>query len=233
MGSFRRWWRRGGAERGATGVEYALIAALLLFASIGAIQALERNADEYYDTTSGRIGALPGTDGETPSGTSIPGGSSTSTTAVPTTTTTAAPTTTTAAPTTTTAAPTTTTTRPPTTTTAAPTTTTTTAAPRSYISGTAASSDTSGSGWRPAITVTIKNTSTGANVSGAVVTVRFTRSNGNVLGTTTCTTGSNGQCLARISGVSDSITPVTATVTNVSASPTWNGATASRSLAHP
>ncbi|MBL8778567.1 MAG: hypothetical protein JNK12_21720 [Acidimicrobiales bacterium] len=229
MGSLRRWWRRGGAERGATGVEYALIAALLLFASLGAIQALERNADDYYDDTSSRIGALPGTDGASPTGTSIPGGSSTSTTAAPTTTTTAAPTTTT-----TTAPPTTTTTAPPTTTTtAAPTTTTTTAAPRSYISGTSASSDTSGSGWRPAITVTIKNTSTGANVSGAVVTVRFTRSNGNVLGTTTCTTATNGQCLARISGVSDSITPVTATVTNVSSSPTWNGATASRSLPHP
>ena len=57
MGPLRRWWRRGGAERGATAVEYALVTAMLLFASIGAIKALERNADDYYDTTSSRIGA--------------------------------------------------------------------------------------------------------------------------------------------------------------------------------
>ena len=209
----------------ATAVEYALVTALLLFASVGAIKTLERNADDYYDTTSGRIGALPGTDGAAPTGTSIPGGSPTTT--VATTTTTAPPTTTT------TTAPPTTTTAPPTTTTTAPPTTTTTVAPRSYISSTSNSSDTSGSGWRPALTVTIKNSSTGANVSGAGVTVRFTRTNGNSLGTANCTTAANGQCLARISGVSDFTTTVIATVTNVTASPTWNGATASRTLSHP
>ena len=63
--------------------------------------------------------------------------------------------------------------------------------------------------------------------------MRFTRTNGNSLGTANCTTAANGQCLARISGVSDSITSVIATVTTVTASPTWNGATATRTLSHP
>ena len=122
MGALRRWCRQFlSVERGATGVEYALVLSLMLFASLGAIKTLERNADNYYDTTSHHIGDLPSTSGSGPTGTSIPVGSSTTSTAP---TTTVAPTTTTAAPTTTTTA------RPTTTTTAAPTTTTsTTAAP--------------------------------------------------------------------------------------------------------
>lgn len=211
MGPRWRWWRHQDADRGATGVEYALIAALVLVGSLGAINALERNADDYYDTTSSRIGSLPSANGGAPTGTSLPGGS-TSTTAAPTTTTTAAPTTTT---------------------TAAPTTTTT-AAPRSSISATADSSDTTGfNSWRAAVTVTIRNTSTGANVANAGVTVAFTRTNGTSLGSATCTTGSNGQCLARLSGVADSIATVVARVTSVSANPTWDGATATRTLPHP
>ena len=203
MGPRWRWWRHQDADRGATGVEYALIAALVLVGSLGAINALERNADNYYDTTSSRIGSLPSTNGGAPTGTSLPGGS-TSTTAAPTTTTTTAP------------------------------TTTTTAAPRSSISATADSSDTTGfNSWRAAVTVTISNTSTGANVANAGVTVAFTRTNGTSLGSATCTTGSNGQCLARLSGVADSITTVVATVTSVSANPTWDGATATRTLPHP
>ena len=203
MGPRWRWWRHQDADRGATGVEYALIAALVLVGSLGAINALERNADNYYDTTSSRIGSLPSTNGGAPTGTSLPGGSTT-TTAAPTTTTTTAP------------------------------TTTTTAAPRSSISATADSSDTTGfNSWRAAVTVTIRNTSTGANVANAGVTVAFTRTNGTSLGSATCTTGSNGQCLARLSGVADSIAPVVATVTSVSANPTWDGATATRTLPHP
>lgn len=203
MGPRWRWWRHQDADRGATGVEYALIAALVLVGSLGAINALERNADNYYDTTSSRIGSLPSANGGAPTGTSLPGGS-TSTTAAPTTTTTTAP------------------------------TTTTTAAPRSSISATADSSDTTGfNSWRAAVTVTIRNTSTGANVANAGVTVAFTRTNGTSLGSATCTTGSNGQCLARLSGVADSIATVVATVTSVSANPTWDGATATRTLPHP
>ena len=215
-----------GSERGATLVEYALIVALMVVTSLGAIKSLERNADTYYDTTSSRIGALPTTSGGAPTGTSIPGSSS-STTAAPTTTTTAAPTTTTAAPTTTTTAA-------PTTTTAAPTTTTsTTAAQQSYVSATSDTSDPVGSGWRPAVTVTIKNKTTGAAISGAGVTVTFKRTNGTTLGTNSCTTTASGQCEAQISGVSNTITSVVATVTNVTSSPTWDGATSSRTLAHP
>lgn len=203
MGPRWRWWRHQDADRGATGVEYALIAALVLVGSLGAINALERNADNYYDTTSSRIGSLPSANGGAPTGTSLPGGSTT-TTAAPTTTTTTAP------------------------------TTTTTAAPRSSISATADSSDTTGfNSWRAAVTVTVRNTSTGANVANAGVTVAFTRTNGTSLGSATCTTGSNGQCLARLSGVADSIATVVATVTSVSANPTWDGATATRTLPHP
>ncbi len=203
MGPRWRWWRHQDADRGATGVEYALIAALVLVGSLGAINALERNADNYYDTTSSRIGSLPSANGGAPTGTSLPGGSTT-TTAAPTTTTTTAP------------------------------TTTTTAAPRSSISATADSSDTTGfNSWRAAVTVTIRNTSTGANVANAGVTVAFTRTNGTSLGSATCTTGSNGQCLARLSGVADSIATVVARVTSVSANPTWDGATATRTLPHP
>ena len=220
MGPRWRWWRHQDADRGATGVEYALIAALVLVGSLGAINALERNADNYYDTTSSRIGSLPSANGGAPTGTSLPGGSTTTTAAPTTTTTTTAPTTTT------TAAPTTTTTTAP--------TTTTTAAPRSSISATADSSDTTGfNSWRAAVTVTIRNTSTGANVANAGVTVAFTRTNGTSLGSATCTTGSNGQCLARLSGVADSIATVVARVTSVSANPTWDGATATRTLPHP
>ncbi len=231
MGPVRRAWRRWrGAERGATGVEYALIAALVLVGSLGAINTLERNADEYYDDTSSRIGSLPTIDGSGPTGTSIPGGSSsttsvsTTTTSTSTTTTVAPTTTTTAAPTTTTAAP-TTTTRPP--------TTTTTVAPRSYVSATSDTSDGQGSGWRPALTVTIRNTVTNAPVANATVVVTFRRTNGNSLGSDSCTTNSSGVCEAQISGVSNNITTVVATVTSVSSTPSWNGTTATRNLAKP
>ena len=230
MGPVRRAWRRYlGAERGATGVEYALIGALVLFTCLGAIKALERRADDYYDTTSTRIGALPSIDGSAPTGTSIPGASSTTTTVAPTTTTTTAPTTTT-----TTAPPTTTTTAPPTTTTTVPPTTTTTAAAQSYISATSDTSDTSGRGtWRPALTVTVRTTSTNAVVANATVTVTFKRTNGTTLGTDSCTTNTSGQCEAQIGGVADSITTVVATVSSVTSTPTWNGATSTRNLAHP
>lgn len=229
MGPVRRAWRRWrGAERGATGVEYALIAALVLVGSLGAINTLERNADEYYDDTSSRIGSLPTIDGSGPTGTSIPGGSS-STTSVSTTTST---TTTTIPPTTTTTAPPTTTTAPPTTTTVPPTTTTT--APFSYVSAASDTSDSSGRrSWRPALTVTIRQSGTNQVVAGATVTVTFRRTNGNSLGTDSCTTNTSGQCEAQISGVSDNIDTVIATVTAVSSAPTWDGATATRTLAKP
>ena len=199
-------------------MEYALVVALLIVASLGAIKSLDRNARTYYGTTSSRIGALPSVNGAAPTGTSIPGASSTTTTAAPTTTTAAPTTTTTAAPTTTT--------------TAAPTTTT--AAPRTYISATLGTSDTSGRGtWRPALTVTLKNSTSGANVANAAVTVVFKRTNGTTLGTDSCTTDATGQCEAQISGVADSITSVVATVTAVTSTPVWDGASVSRTLAHP
>ena len=220
MGSLRRFRRRpSGADRGATLVEYALIVALMVVTSLGAIKSLERNADSYYDTTSSRIGALPSASGDTPTGTSIPGGSSS---------TTAAPTTTTAAPTTTTAAPTTTTAAPTTTTTAAPTTTT--VAQRSFVSAMSDTSDSQGTGWRPAVTVTIRNTVTNASIENATVTVTFRRTNGNLLGSNSCTTNNSGVCQAQIAGVNNNINPVVATVTSVTSTPTWNGATATTNV---
>lgn len=224
MGPVRRAWRRWRcAERGATATEYALVVALLLVVSLGAIKALDRSSRNYYSTTSSRIGALPTIDGAGLTATSIPGASSTTT--IATTTTTVPPTTTTAAPTTTTAAPTTTTTAAP---------TTTTAAPRSYVSALSSSSDTTGfSSWRPGTTVTIKNRSTGAVVSGASVTVTFKTTGGTTLGTASCTTSTGGTCLAQISGVADSILTVNATVTAVTSTPTWDGVASSISLAHP
>ena len=226
MGPFRSLRRRSkGAERGATLVEYALIVSLMIVTSLGAIKSLERNADEYYDTTSSRIGALPGTDGAAPTGTSIPGASST-TTAVPTTTTTTAPptTTTTAAPTTTT-----TTAPPTTTTTAAPTTTSTTIAARSRVTSTSDRSTNGGSStWNAVLRVNLDNSVTGADVNGATITVTYRTTGGTLLGTASCTT-SLGRCDASRS-VSESYSSVVATVTGVSSSPTWDGVQASRTL---
>jgi Flp pilus assembly pilin Flp len=216
MGYVRRWFRRFlGLERGATGVEYALVVSLVVVGSIAAIKRLETNADNYYDDTSEQIGDLPGENTPTPSNTA-PGGSSTSTSIA------ASTTTTTAAPTSTTAAPTTSTTAAPTTTTTAPTTTTvankSTIANMENRSGNGGSSD-----WDASVRVTIRDTANNANVAGAGVTVLFTASNGSTT-TRNCTTLSpSGRCTVTWT-VSESRTYVDATVTNVVASPTWDGA---------
>lgn len=221
MDRFRRWCRRFlNAERGATGVEYALVISLMLAGSVGAIKTLERNADTYYDTTSNHIGDLPRSGGAAPTGTSIPGGSSTTTTVPPsTTTTTAAPTTTT------TAAPTTTTT------TAAPTTTTT-AAPRARISSiTANSLNRDATTWDARAQVTISDSNTSAPIVGATVTVVFKTTAGATLGTASCSTAATtGRCNARLNSVSDNYLSVVATVTGVASTPTWDGVVASVTL---
>jgi Flp pilus assembly pilin Flp len=218
MGYVRRWFRRFlGLERGATGVEYALVVSLVVVGSIAAIKRLETNADNYYDDTSEQIGDLPGENTPTPSNTA-PGGSSTSTSIAATTTTTSGTSTST------TAAPTTSTTAAPTTsTTAAPTTTT--VANRSRIddmedrSGNGGSNDCDAS-----VRVRIRDTANNANVVGAGVTVLFTASNGSTT-TKTCTTVSpSGRCTVTWT-VSENRSYVDATVTNVTASPPWNGST--------
>ena len=211
--------RRLVSSRGATLVEYALVIALVVVPSIGAIKRLDSNSRSYYSTASNDIGDLPQSGIDTnPVSSSVP--ASTTTTAVPTTTTAAPTTTTTTAPTTTTTIPTTTTTAP----------TTTTTLLRSTIS-TLDDISTNGSfnsQYNAIARVKIVRTDTGLAVNGASITVRMVdRFNSSV--TRTCTTDSTGRCSVTWTR-SDSSGPVTATVTSVTSSPTWNGTQRSVSL---
>ena len=208
--------KRCSGGRGATLVEYALIVALVVVPSIGALSRLDDVSDDYYTDASDDIGDLPQLGIDTSSNSSVPSGS---------TTTTAAPTTTTAAPTTTTTAPTTTTTT-PTTTTTAPTTTTTLL--RSTISELTNVSSNNGTSYNAAARVKIIRNSTGTAVNGAAVTIRMVDRFGNS-SNRSCTTDSTGRCTGTWSR-SDSNGPVTATVTAVTASPIWDGAQQSVSL---
>ncbi len=126
--ALRRVWSRG--DRGASGVEYALVISLVLTGSTASFEMMDQQVETHYSETADDIGRsdMAYFDVTTTTCGSCP------TTTTTTTTTTVAPTTTTAVPTTTLAPTTTTTTTAPTTTTAAPTTTlaattTTTAAP--------------------------------------------------------------------------------------------------------
>ena len=209
--------RRLHGSRGATLVEYALIVALVAIPSIGALSRLDDASDDYYTDASDDIGDLPQLGIDTSSDSSVPSGGS-STTAVPTTTT--------AAPTTTTTAPPTTTTTAPTTTTTAPTTTTTLL--RSRISELTNVSSNNGSSYNAAARVKIVRNSNGNAVSNASVTVRMVDRFNNS-SNRSCTTDSTGRCTVTWSR-SDNNGPVTATVTNVTASPTWDGVQMSVSL---
>jgi len=208
-------------SRGATLVEYALIVALVVVPSVAAITRLDDASGDYYENASDDIGDLPQLGIDTGAGTSVPSGGSTSTTVAPTTT--VPPTTSTTAP------PTTTTTAPPTTTTTAPTTTTTLL--RSRISELTNVSTNSGSSYNAIARVRIVRNSNGTVVQGASVSVRMVDDNGSVT-TRSCTTDSTGRCTVTW-GRSDNRSPVVATVTNVTSSPTWDGAGQSVTLPHP
>ena len=199
--------RRLHGSRGATLVEYALIVALIAIPSIGALARLDDASGDYYTDASDDIGDLPQLGIDTSSNSSVPSGS---------TTTTAAPTTTTAAPTTTTTAPTTTTTAP------------TTTLLRSTISQLTNVSSNNGTSYNAAARVKIIRNSTGAAVTGAAVTIRMVDRFGNS-SNRSCTTDSTGRCTGTWSRP-DNNGPVTATVTAVTASPTWDGAQQSVSL---
>ena len=191
---------RGG--RGATLVEYALIVALVVVPSIGALSRLDDVSDDYYTDASDDIGDLPQLGIDTSSNSSVPSGS---------TTTTAAPTTTTTAPTTTTTAP-----------------TTTTTLLRSTISELTNVSSNNGTSYNAAARVKIIRNSTGTAVNGAAVTIRMVDRFGNS-SNRSCTTDSTGRCTGTWSR-SDNNGPVTATVTAVTANPIWDGAQQSVSL---
>ena len=204
-------------SRGATLVEYALIVALVAIPSIGALSRLDDASGDYYTDASDDIGDLPQLGIDTSSDSSVPSGGST---------TTVAPTTSTVAPTTsTTAPPTTTTTAPPTTTTA-PTTTTTVL--RSRISELANVSSNDGSKYNARARVKIVRNSDGTAVRYASVTIRMVDRFNNSTNRS-CTTDSTGRCTVTW-GRSDNNGPVTATVTGVSANPTWDGVQQSVSL---
>ena len=211
------------AARGATLVEYSLIIAVLVFGSLSAISRLDSQSGDYYEGASDDIGDLP------QSGIA-PGPSTTSpSTTTTTTTTTTVPTSTTTS-TTTTTVPTSTTTS--TTTTTVPTTTTTTVSARSTITEL---SDISNGGGRDdynAIArVRIRHNVTNNAVGGATVTIRMVDDNGSVR-TRTCTTDSAGRCSVSWNRP-ESRSPVTATVTDVDASPPWDGVQASVLLPEP
>lgn len=205
--------------RGATLVEYALIISLFVVPSIGAIRRLDSNSRSYYSNASDDIGDLPQSDIDTsPSSSAVP--ASTTTTVPVSTTTTAAPTTTTAAPTTTTTAPTTTTTMP----------TTTTTLLRSKIDSLTNISTNSStwSNYNAIARVKIVRTDTLLAVNNAGVTIRMVdRFNNSV--NRTCTTDSTGRCSVTWTRA-DNNGPVTATVTAVSSTPTWNSVQQSVSL---
>ncbi|MET0881375.1 MAG: hypothetical protein ABWZ14_07470 [Acidimicrobiales bacterium] len=206
-------------ERGATLVEYALIISVFVFGSMGAIQRLDDKSGDYYENASNDIGELPqaGVDPDEPSPTS----STTSTTT--TTTTTTSTTTTTTTPTTTTTT---------TTTTTVPTTTTTTIPTRSTITELTDSSTNNGTSFNAIARVRIRHNKTAAAINNATVTFLLTDSQGSTT-TKQCTTDSTGRCSTIAWSRSDSRSPVTARVTGVSASPTWDGVQASVLLRNP
>jgi Flp pilus assembly pilin Flp len=209
-------------DRGATLVEYALIISVFVFGSMGAIQRLDDKSGDYYTNASNDIGDLPQSGVDTSDNGSVPTSSSTTST----TSTTAAPTTTT----TTTTIPTTTTTT--TTTTTIPTTTTTTIPTRSTITELTNISDAGGPGdYNAIVRVRIRHNKTAAAIAGATVTFRMVDNSGSTT-TKACTTDSTGRCSVTWNRA-DSRSPVTATVTGVSSSPTWDGVQASVLLPKP
>lgn len=211
--------RRFRDSRGATLVEYALVVALVVVPSIGAIARVNDNSSDYYSNASDDIGDLPQSGIDNTPDSSVPSGSS-STTAPATTSTTAAPTTTS-----TTAPPTTTTTIPTTTTTMA---TTTTTLLRSRILSLENTSYNNGSYYYARARVKVVRSDTGLAVNGASVSIRMVDDRGNSTNKS-CNTDSTGRCQVSWSRP-DWYGPVTATARSVSASPTWDGVQMSVSL---
>ena len=112
------------------------------------------------------------------------------------------------------------------------TTTTTTAPARSTITELTNVSTNDGSCCYDAkARVRIRNSRTSAAINGASVTIRMVDDDGTVR-TRSCTTDSTGRCTVTWN-VDDRDSPVTATVTNVSASPQWDGVQASVVLPEP
>lgn len=203
---------RGRGNRGATFVEYALIVSLLVVPCIGAIKRLDSNSHTYYNNAANDIGDLPQKGIDTSTGGSTPSATTTTSTS----TTTTLPPTTTSTSTTTTSTSTTS------------TSTTTTTLLRSTINQLTDISTNNFSSYNAIARVKIVRTDNLNAVNGASVTVRMVDRFNNTT-TKTCNTDSTGRCSVTWSRT-DSQGPVTATVTNVTASPTWDGTQQSVSL---
>jgi Flp pilus assembly pilin Flp len=217
-------------ERGATLVEYALLASLFVVVSLGAINALADGlSSQAVDVEAGIANPptlVPDADAATSTTLAFPS-TTTSTTAAPTTTsTTAAPTTTSS---TTTSTSTSTTSTSTTSTTAAPTTTTT--APPTTGGSTATGSGTNlGNGyWQASGTFTVRN-NLNQPVANAVVTIRYRVCSGSYCGGWDTmqlpATNGSGQVAAGVP-LPNTVTRIETQVTNIQmpqgSGLSWNG----------
>lgn len=198
-------------DRGASGVEYALIISPVLVGSMSSFELMDQRVEANYSETAGNIGN-PDLDAFNATTTACASCPTTTTTSA------AAPTTTTAPPTT--AAPTTTTTRSPTTST---TTTTTTTKPGTTASAQGSNSsgyDKKDKSYSVAGTFTLE-TPDGKDIQKADVTYTIRLKTGQTK-TFIATTGNKGRVSIDWSGFpSNAIYPATITITSV----TLNGET--------
>lgn len=216
-------------DRGATGVEYALVVSLLLAGSTASIEMMDDSIEGHYSESASDIGRSDLNDFNVTTTVCVNSCSSTTTSTTTTTTTAAPTTTTTVAQSTTTAAPTTTTTAAPTTTTtAAPTTTTTagpttTAAPTTTTAPTGEQASVSDSnwsgyygddwGWDVYGQLRFRNDA-GENLSWADVTYTITGYNGDTT-TVTATANGRGKIVVDWWGHEADIFPATITIVSV------------------
>ncbi len=220
-------------EQGLVVVEYALIFGVAVMGLTGAVQLIHERTEDFYEESSASVGAIPEYD--VSDTTLLWGGGPTTTvpSTLPTTTTTTTSTTVPSPTTSTTTTTTPSTTVPPTT--GPPTTqpTTTVPSPKSYISNLEDRSyDQSNGNWKARVRVTITRTDTSQPVQGAVINGTFVTADGNT-NSTSCTTNSGGKCQMTWGNRNDNDNPTTLTVTNVSASPSWDGVGGSVTLYQP
>lgn len=185
-----------------------MVLAVFVIAVLASLDVLYDNTADLYEESSDGVGAIPTW---SLSSTTVTGGGGGPTTTAP---------------------PGTTTTAPATTTTAAPTTTTTPAV-YSFIDEIENRSFTESDGeWRARVRVNIHRDDTNANVVGALVSGLFTADNGSTR-VKSCTTNTSGRCQMAWSNRQSYHSPMTFEVTNVVASPTWDGSAAAIVLVEP
>lgn len=193
---------------------------VFVLGSLGAVEHLEQSTEDEYQSSASGIEGLPGNEGF--------GGGGTPTTPPPT-----LPATTTthvdASPTTTT----TTVNNPTTTTTGGGGTTTTTVAVNTVVTAvTDVSQSINGGKWNARAEVQLRNSQTQAPIVGASVPVRMEAANGSAT-TKSCTTGSQGTCVAAWNNLRSKHTPIIASVLDVTASPSWDEQVVTGTLVKP